>query len=103
MITYARQDTDYRAGGDKFFLEIIDFRRRELGVVENIDKDLLNTIYPGLGERLVNYYYKGLQTRLLAYVQSDQQKYIIGQALVSQWNDWFTKNLSGIILALKQL
>ena len=70
--------------------------REALNYARQVDYELLNHSYDGLGNHYEHEFVAGIELILSAHETLDKEKAFRGQNLLNQWGAWFRENYSKI-------
>ena len=76
--------------------KMIGFYKEALNHAHEVDYELLNQSYNGLGNHFENKFVAGIELILSAHETLDKEKALKGQNLLNQWGVWFQENYSQI-------
>jgi len=61
-----------------------------------VDSEMLNQIYPKLGDKFRGIFVQGIRDWLMGYSQLNKQRFQTGQKLIREWRQWFSSNMNTI-------
>jgi hypothetical protein len=76
--------------------KITEYYSEALEYADKVDIKILEKRYEGWGMHFDQEYREGLRLTIQGFKESNIQKSVRGQTLMSQWGDWFNANINNI-------
>jgi hypothetical protein len=96
-----RQGFDAAQSPDDAIESTKRFLREGLAAAKKVDRQELNRIYPGWGDRFVGDWIPTTHSLLEAFEERRRDQLVLAQARLLQWNEWATANGRALVQTLR--